>query len=164
MPWRIVKRRLGRAGGFKERTARQRQWDRQYGDGAWEIGYAIDGGFISQQDAIASIYNASYEAHFEQHPEDLDELVALARTLRNPHARATSGVDLQIPAIRACLARRGLRLQGTDVVDIGAWKNQASHPISIRLSPLQIKVIGDPKMTLEKFWQSKKCLAVWEED
>jgi hypothetical protein len=35
--------------------------------------------------------------------------------------------------------------------------------ISVRLSPLTIKVIGNDTMTLEKFWQDKKCLAVWEE-
>ena len=49
-------------------------------------------------------------------------------------------------------------------MDIGSWKKQASHPISIRLSPLQIHVIGDPKMTLEQFWQERKCLAVWEQE
>jgi len=91
-------------------------------------------------------------------------LVALAKTLRKPHARVTSGVDLQTPAIHACLARRGRTLQGDAVVDIGTWKNKAYHAISVRLSPFQIKVVGDPKMTLEKFWQTKKCLVVWESD
>ena len=43
-------------------------------------------------------------------------------------------------------------------------ERQASHPISIRLSPLHIHVVGDPKMKLEQFWQEKKCLAVWEEE
>ncbi|HZS04878.1 MAG TPA: hypothetical protein VFD58_08600 [Blastocatellia bacterium] len=55
-------------------------------------------------------------------------------------------------------------MQGTEVVDIGSWQGQASHAISIRLSPLHIKVVGNPKMTLEKFWQSKKCLAIWEDE
>ena len=45
----------------------------------------------------------------------------------------------------------------------GSWKGQASHAISIRLSPLHIKVTGDPKTTLEQFWQERKCLAVWED-
>jgi hypothetical protein len=52
-------------------------------------------------------------------------------------------------------------VQGAEVVDIGSWEGQASHPISVRLSPLHIKVTGDPKMTLEQFWQERKCLAVW---
>ena len=88
--------------------------------------------------------------------------MTLARTLRNPHAEATTGVDLQVPAIMMYLDRHGLALHGTEVVDIGFWEGQASHPNSIRLSPLHIKVVGDPKMTLESFWQSKKCLAVWD--
>jgi hypothetical protein len=73
-----------------------------------------------------------------------------------------SGVDLQVPAILAYLQRHGLRLQGAEVVDIGSWQGRASHAISIRLSPLHVKVTGDPKTTLEQFWQEKKCLAVWE--
>ena len=84
-------------------------------------------------------------------------------SLRNPHAEATTGVDLQVPAIMAYLDRHGLQLQGTEIVDIGSWKGKASHAISIRLSPLHIRVTGDPKTTLEQFWQERKCLAVWEE-
>ena len=75
-----------------------------------------------------------------------------------------TGVDLQVPAIMTYLERHGLRLLGTEFVDIGSWKGQTSHAISIRLSPLHIKVTGDPKMTLEQFWQEKKCLAGWEDD
>jgi hypothetical protein len=122
MPWRVVERHIGRAGGLRQRAARQRDWDR----------------------------------------EDLEELIRLARVLRNPHAEATTGVDLQVPAILTYLERHGLRLRGTEVVDIGSWQGQASHPISVRLSPLHIRLAGDPKMTLEQFWQGKKCLAVWE--
>jgi hypothetical protein len=35
MPWNVVERRIGRAGGLKQRTARQREWDQKYGDGNW---------------------------------------------------------------------------------------------------------------------------------
>lgn len=49
----------------------------------------------------------------------------------------------------------------SEVVDIGSWKGNVSHALSIRLSPLHIQVTGNPKMTLEQFWQEKKCLAVW---
>jgi hypothetical protein len=164
MPWEIVERKIGRAGGVKQRTARQREWDQKYGDGNWAVGYVIDGEFVSQDDALESIYYRSYEEHFASHPQDLEELTCLAKSLRNPHAEATTGVDLQVPAIMAYLDRHGIRLLGTEVVDIGSWKGQASHALSIRLSPLHIHVIGDPKMTLEQFWQEKKCLAVWEDD
>ncbi|MCI0712492.1 MAG: hypothetical protein L0154_20215 [Chloroflexi bacterium] len=164
MGWTVIKRKIGRAGGFKERTARQREWDQKYGEGNWAIGYIIDGEFVLQEHAIESIYYQSYVEHFEQHPEDLQELIGLAKMLRNPHAEAPTGVDLQVPAIMNYLERNGLSLQGDEVVDIGSWNGQCSHPISIRLSPLTISVTGRPGMTLEKFWQSKKCLAIWEDD
>lgn len=164
MAWKIVDRRIGRAGGLKQRLARQREWDRKYGEGLWSVGYVIDGEFITQEEALETIYYQSYEDHFREHPNDLEELIFTAKALRNPHAEATTGVDLQVPAIMDYLTRHGLNLQGTETVDIGSWQGQASHALSIRLSPLHIKVVGNPKMTLENFWQSKKCLAVWEEE
>jgi hypothetical protein len=147
----------------KQRTARQREWDRTYGEGSWDIGYVIDGKFVLQEDALESIYYRSYEKHFAARPEDLEERIRLAKHLRNPYVEATTGVDLQVPAIMKYLERHGLRLQGSEVVDIGSWKGQGSHAISIRLSPLHIRATGNPKMTLEQFWQEKKCLAVWDE-
>jgi hypothetical protein len=33
MPWKIVENKIGRAGDVKKRTARQREWDRKYGEG-----------------------------------------------------------------------------------------------------------------------------------
>lgn len=162
MPWNVIQRRIGKAGPLKRREARQREWDRKYGEGNWEIGYVIDGIFVSLETAIKTIYYRSYEEHFARHPADLTELVALAKTLRNPHAEATTGVDLQVPAILEYLHRHGLTLQGNEAVGIGSWNGQASHPISIRLSPLSVRVIGDSKTTLEQFWQEEKCLAIWE--
>lgn len=164
MPWKVVQRKIGRAGGEKQRGARQREWDRKYGADTWAVGYLIDGGFVLQEEALESIYYRSYEAHFREHPGDLDELIRLAKVLRNPHAEATTGVDLQVPAILKYLERHGLELQGREVVDIGTWRGERSHPISVRLSPLQIRCELEPKLTLEEFWQSRKCLAVWSEE
>jgi hypothetical protein len=164
MSWRIVDRRIGRAGGVKQRTARQREWDLKYGDGRWAVGYVIGGAFITQDEALETIYYRSYEEHFRRRPADLEELIRTAKALRNPHAEATTGVDLQTPAIMDYLARHNLSLLGREVVDIGSWQGKASHALSIRLSPLTIKVVGNDQMTLENFWQSKKCLAVWEEE
>jgi len=160
MSWKIVERKIGRAGNLKQRQKRQKAWTQKYGDN-WLIGYVVNGEFISQEDALYSIYYKSYEAHFENHPKDLEELIQLAKVLRNPHAVGTGGVDLQVPAIMEYLEKKGLVLQGKEVVDIGTYQNEKTHKISVRLSPLTIKVIGNPKMTLEKFWQEKKCLAVW---
>jgi hypothetical protein len=159
--WKVVERRIGRAGAVKRRAARQREWDERYGPGNWEIGYVLDGCFTSQDVALETVYYRSYERHFQHHPGDLHELVSLAKSLRNPHAEATTGVDLQVPAILDYLQRHGYALQGRDVVDIGSWDGVASHPLSIRLSPLQVRCAVDPRLTLEQFWQEKKCLAVW---
>jgi hypothetical protein len=159
----VVQRKLGRAGGVHERTARQRAWDRRYGEGNWEVGYVLDGQFVPQDQALESVYYRSYEEHFAAHPEDLEELVRTARCLRNPHAEATTGVELQVPAILTYLERHGRTLRGKEVVDIGSWEGRASHSISIRLSPLTIRATGAPKRTWEQFWQQKKCLAVWDE-
>jgi hypothetical protein len=161
--WRVALRRIGRAGGVKQRTARQREWDRKYGEDAWAIGYILDGEFVRQEEALESVYYRSYERHFAEHPEDLATLIGLARALRNPHAEATTGVDLQVPAISDYLRRHGLALQGREVVDIGTFNGGASHPISVHLSPLTIRCSADPERSLESFWQERKVLAVWDE-
>jgi hypothetical protein len=164
MGWRVVERRIGRAGSEKQRAARQREWDRQYGADAWAVGYVIDGAFVLQEDALESVYYRSYEAHFRDHPDDLEELLTLAKVLRNPHAEATTGVDLQVPAIMKYLHRHGLELRGGEVVDVGTWQGERSHAISVRLSPLHVRCVLDAKLTLEEWWQSKKCLAVWSDE
>jgi hypothetical protein len=33
MPWKVVERKIGRAGGVKQRTTRQSEWDQKYGEG-----------------------------------------------------------------------------------------------------------------------------------
>jgi hypothetical protein len=164
MPWQVVERKIGRAGGEKQRAARQREWDRKYGPDRWAVGYVIDGEFVLQEQALESVYYRSYEAHFRDHPADLEELLSLAKVLRNPHAEATTGVDLQVPAIMQYLRRHGLELRGREVVDVGTWQGERSHPISVRLSPLQVRCALDSRLTLEEFWQTRKCLAVWVEE
>ncbi len=163
MSWHIVERRIGKAGGLKERTARQRQWTEKYGEG-WTVGYVLDGEFITQEDALESVYQRSYEEHFAEHPDDLDELLRTAKKLRNPHAEATTGVDLQVPAILRYLEKRGVALRGTEVVDIGTWNGERSHALSVRLSPLTVACAVEPKVSLEDWWQKKKCLAVWRDE
>jgi hypothetical protein len=163
MGWRVVERRIGKAGGIKQREARQREWDRKYGEDSWAIGYMIDDEFVRQEDALESVYYKSYERHFAEHPEDLAALIGLARVLRNPHAEATTGVDLQVPAIMDYLKRHGLALRGREVVDIGTWNGAASHPISVHLSPLTIRCAAEPELSLEEFWQRRKVLVLWED-
>lgn len=161
MGWKIIKRKLGQAGNLKQRQKRQSEWDSKYGEN-WMIGYLIDGVFVSQEEALESIYYKSYELHFKNYPEDLEELILLAKRLEIPHAKLTGGADLQVPAIMQFLEKNNLSLQGKEIVDIGTF-GKRSHKISVRLSPLTIKVVNHDKMTLEKFWQEKKCLAIWED-
>jgi hypothetical protein len=79
MPWTVVERNIGRAGGIKKRTARQREWDQTYGEDNWAVGYVVDGAFVLQEDALESIYYRSYEEHFAAHSDDLEELISLAK-------------------------------------------------------------------------------------
>ena len=160
MAWKNVERKIGKAGDIKQQRKRQSEWDKKYGEN-WIIGYVIEGDFVSQEDAMELIYYKSYEEHFENNPNDLNELIQTAKSLRNPHSELTGGVDLQVPTIYKYLERKGLKLLGKEVVDIGTYGNR-SHKISVRLSPLTISAYGY-NMTLEKFWQDKKCLAIWEE-
>ncbi len=83
MAWKIIERKLGRAGSVKQRLARQRDWDRTYGEGNWEIGYVLDGVFVDQETAFEKIYYQSYVEHFRNHPEDLTELIQTAKKVRN---------------------------------------------------------------------------------
>lgn len=163
MSWKIVERKIGRAGNSKQQFKRQKEWNKKYGDN-WIIGYMVEGEFLSQEEALEEIYYKSYKNHFETYPKDLEELIETAKILNNPHSKSTGGVDLQVPAIEKYLERNELKLNGNDVVDIGTYQNERTHKISVRLSPLTIQCAINPKMTLEQFWQEKKCLAVWDED
>jgi hypothetical protein len=40
---------------MEQRTARQREWDRQYGEDNWQVGYIIDGAFVSQEEALLAV-------------------------------------------------------------------------------------------------------------
>ena len=162
--WLIKERKLGKAGNLKQQQKRQNEWNRKYGQDCWMIGYIIDGNFITSEEAFQVIYYPSYVKHFEKYPDDLEELIRIAKALRNPHAEATGGVDLQTPAILQYLQQHNLKLEGSEIVDIGTWGNISSHKISVRLSPLQIKVVFDDKITLEKYWQEKKVLVIWDDN
>lgn len=162
MTWKVAERKIGKAGNIKQQQKRQQEWNCKYGEN-WQIGYFINNEFVAQEDALETIYYKSYEEHFENHPNDLQELIHTAKALRNPHAEMTGGTDLQLPAIYKYLKNKNLTLLGNEMVDIGTYGSR-SHKLSVRLSPLTIKVTGNPNMTLEKFWQDKKCLVIWEDN
>ncbi len=164
MGWKVVEPKISRERTFKARATQERDWNQKYGEGKWLVGYIIDGEFVSEEDALESVYYRSYEVHFQANPGELQELIKLANNLRNPHAEATTAIDLQVPIIMSYLQRHSLVLMGYETVDIGSWQGQASHSISLRLSPSQIKYADKPEMTLEEFWLDRKSLAVWEKE
>jgi len=51
----LVAAGVSRAGGVKQRTARQREWDEKYGASQWAVGYTIDAAFVLQDAALESI-------------------------------------------------------------------------------------------------------------
>ena len=65
MPWKIVERKIGKAGGHKQRAQRQLEWDQKYGEGNWETGYLIDGEFVSQENAFESVERSRFAAAVE---------------------------------------------------------------------------------------------------
>ena len=71
MGWKIVERKIGKAGNLKQRQKRQSEWNKKYSEN-WMIGYFIDGEFVSQEDALETIYYKSYESYFESNPSDLN--------------------------------------------------------------------------------------------
>ena len=65
MPWKIVERKVGRAGGVKQRNARQQEWDRKYGD--WAVGYVIDGEGSCRTEFPACVWRTNTPSEFRSH-------------------------------------------------------------------------------------------------
>lgn len=159
--------RIGRAGGKKQREAKQKEWDKKYGIGNWEVVYFYDGKIYTREEALEEFYNKSYFEFLKKNPMVVEELCKRAGTLFNPHSRGTTGIDLQCPSVLAALEKLGKTLNGTEEIAIGTWQNKfgskVSYPqISYTLSPFKIPVWCNPKMNVEKFWQEYKFLAVKE--
>ena len=49
-----------------------KEWNQKFGEN-WMIGYVIEGEFVSQEDALESIYYQSYKEHFENNPDVLGD-------------------------------------------------------------------------------------------
>jgi hypothetical protein len=73
MPWKVVERRIGRAGGVKQREGRQREWDRKYGEN-WAVGYVLDGEFVlgdkASNGVLSSTRFGTGSAHVPAIPPD----------------------------------------------------------------------------------------------
>jgi hypothetical protein len=76
MPWRVVERKIGRAGGMKQRTARQRAWDRKHGERQW-AGGAEGGGALPSRDIIQVVPDRKHASFMHSFPNYI-QLPALA--------------------------------------------------------------------------------------
>lgn len=56
---------LGKRARSSAGSPEQREWDGKYGEGNWEVGYVLDGRFVSHDEALEAVYYRSYERHFE---------------------------------------------------------------------------------------------------
>lgn len=160
-----VVKKIGRAGGKLEREKRQKEWDRKYGKGRWEVVYVFDGKVYTRAEALERFYEESYYQYLKNHPKTVEKLCSMAKELYNPHAEATGGVDLQCPAVLKALERLGKKLQGNQRIAIGTYgsKSGAKFPdISYELSPFNVPLWCDPHISVERFWQGYKFLAVRE--
>lgn len=91
------------------------------------------------------------------------KLCKIARELYNPHAEATGSVDLQCLAVLKALDKLGVKLEGKERVAIGTYgtkKGRKFPPISYELSPFNIPLWCKPEISVERFWQEYKFLAV----
>lgn len=155
--------KLGRAGGFKNRERMRQEWNRLYGEGNWEVVYYYNKQIYTRDQALEEFYHKSYLMFMKKHPEIVDELCKMAKELYNPHAESTTGVDLQCPAVYKALETLGRTLEGTERVAIGTWgyNRGIKYPmISLKLSPFQVPIWCENKLSVESFWQNYKYLAV----
>lgn len=158
-----VVEKIGRAGGPTERARRQREWDEKYGKGRWEVVYLFNGRIYTREEALKEFYNKSYYLYLKEHPETVRKLCEMAKEIYNPHAEATGGVDLQCPAVLEALQKLGVSLCGDQRVAIGTYgakKGRKFPSISYELSPFNIPLWCKPEISVEKFWQDYKFLAV----
>ena len=67
--------------------------------------------------------------------------------IRGAALQALLSDDAVPERVDADVANGWLTLKGEEVVDIGSDHGNASHPLSVRLSPRQVRVTGDPDRT-----------------
>lgn len=162
MGFQIVEK-VGRAGNFNKRKSQADRWDQQYGENNWEIVYFYLGKIYLREEALEEFYNKSYYEYLNKNSNIAKELCLQASEIYNPHAEATTGVDLQCPAVSKALEKLRLKLAGNRRIAIGTWNSRNGvvfPPISHKLSPFRVPLWCDPAISVEKFWQDYKYLAV----
>ena len=151
--------KLGRAGNKQNREKAAALWNTKYEK--WEIVYIYNNKIMTRDEALDEYYNKSYYLYLKNNSGILDALCNAAKEIYNPHAVNTGGVDLQCPAVHKALEKLGRTLNGKQKIAIGTWgtKMGKKYPdISYKLSPFQVPIWSDSKISVEKFWQDYKFL------
>lgn len=152
--------KLGRAGNKQNRDKMAAIWNGKYEK--WEVMYIYNNKIMTRDEALEEYYDKSYYLYLKNNPKILDELCNSAVEIYNPHATNTGGVDLQCPAVLKALEKLGRSLDGKQKIAIGTWgvkKYGRKYPeISYKLSPFQVPIWNDSKLSVEKFWQDYKFL------
>lgn len=165
MKYKIVEK-LDRAGGFKNRERKHKEWDLKYGENNWEVVYKYKDKILSQEEALDEYYNKSYFVFMKSNPSLVQKLCNTTKQIYNPHALNTRSVDLQCPAVLIALKKLGYTLKGTERTAIGAWgtKKGYKYPnISYDFSPFKVPLWCDNNISIENFWQDYKYLAIKNE-
>jgi nicotinate-nucleotide adenylyltransferase len=174
--WTVVGR-PGYVGG--SRQAREKQFNRLFGEDNWRIRYLWRGRVIDR-DAALELYEQAYYQSFLDRP---DVLSWLCRTASEVHdiapTNVASGLDyakqecrathLQDIAVRRCLKRLGRRFEGDHLVEIRGHSSEGYvlnpgkvpfHEPGAVLKPSLGRDSWWDEGSVEDFWQSNKVLEV----
>ena len=154
--------KVGRAGSKKQREEKQKEWDNKYGKGKWSIQYVYKNKIYTREEALEEFYNKSYFIFLKNNPKIVEELRVRAKTLYNPHAEKTTGIDLQVPAVYKALENLGIELQGEERIAIGEYGKDNYPLITKKLNPYRVPLWCDKKDNVEDFWQNNKYLVIEE--
>lgn len=180
MSYQIIEK-IGRAGGFKNREAVQKEWDNLYGEGNWTVGYVYNNQAYTREEALNTFYNQSYLEFIKNNFKKINsDLIQIASELFNPHAVFTTGVDLQVPAVMNALNQLNVELQGHKKIAIGSFQVKFWNPRNLNiakkynmeisdnriiypeitnfLSPFRVPLMCDKNVSIEDFWQNYKYL------
>lgn len=180
--YKIVERKIGRAGNRQQIAKKQEVWNKKYGEGNWLTGYEIDGQFRTREFVIREIYDESYFIFLDANPEVVKELVN-SGGVYNPHAILSNSFDIQAATVERYMQSRGLSFEGEGLLPIGSYQpkynkepvlkkalelglvvqdDKIVYPkIAYTLNPFNVPCLLNSEESIEVFWQSDiKCLAV----
>ena len=170
----VIVQRVGylgsKRGEFVERM------NKLYGEGAWTIGYVLDGKALTR-DAALELYERSYEIFLRNNPSITHRLVNEAREIYDTApSNVESGLDyhkqedvrshLQDIAIRRAMKNMGLSFEGdklmqvreadSDFPELSPGKVPFVLPKDKIIFPIEYKADWIQPGSVEDFWQNNK--------